>query len=244
MSSKPLSEKWLYFGGASRGDWDHCAVDLDIAAGAAEARQQANLIDCAANMRGIGQAMSIYESENNGYPPYGLGMYDIDQAPDLTSNTSPYATNSWMWCDTLSLLTGAKESAFPNPAAGTASKVGSIPAGEPNQATDYSGIFHDVDVADEGRVVRESDYFGNLRVFMNQWMADNNTTYTGTATSGPKGSTTLPPAWARSFYLRQAGTVQHSAEVAAVWDGPLNFVSSPGLSGQWKKSRLEPGPCD
>jgi prepilin-type N-terminal cleavage/methylation domain-containing protein/prepilin-type processing-associated H-X9-DG protein len=198
-----------------------------------KARQQANLIDCASNLRGIGQALQIYVAENNGYLPYGMGMYDIDQQPDVAGNSTFYNANYWLWCDTLSILAGSKPATGTNPAAGTNSAVGIIPTGFPNQASDYAGIFHDVDVFDMPRTIRESDYTGNMRVFMNQWMADNNATYTGTATAGPRGTTTAPPAWCRSYYLRAAAGVQHSSEVACIWDGALNLVSTPGYIGQW-----------
>jgi prepilin-type N-terminal cleavage/methylation domain-containing protein/prepilin-type processing-associated H-X9-DG protein len=54
-----------------------------------KARQQANLIECASNLRGMGQLMEIYESENHGIgPPMVDGKLFYTYADVLTVMTS------------------------------------------------------------------------------------------------------------------------------------------------------------
>jgi prepilin-type N-terminal cleavage/methylation domain-containing protein len=67
-----------------------------------KARQQANLLADASNLRNMGQAIDEYVSENKGYLPYSY------------AETGPVgsATNWWYWDDTLSLMMGQP----PNPA--------------------------------------------------------------------------------------------------------------------------------
>jgi len=54
-----------------------------------KARQQANLVACASNLRNIGQLCDEYAAENKGYLPYGTGEV---------------ANEEWTWADTLSLM--------------------------------------------------------------------------------------------------------------------------------------------
>jgi len=54
-----------------------------------KARQQANLVACASNLRNIGQLCDEYAAENKGYLPYGTGEVPAE---------------TWTWADTLSLM--------------------------------------------------------------------------------------------------------------------------------------------
>jgi type II secretory pathway pseudopilin PulG len=59
-----------------------------------KARQQANLVQCSSNLRGIGQMMQMYESENHGYaPPCVDGLLYYTYADVLSLMTSPAMGN-------------------------------------------------------------------------------------------------------------------------------------------------------
>jgi len=64
-----------------------------------KARQQANLIQCESNMRGIGQLMQIYETENNGLgPPMVDGLLYYTYADVLSLlTTKPMGTDAPGW---------------------------------------------------------------------------------------------------------------------------------------------------
>ncbi|HEX4054573.1 MAG TPA: type II secretion system protein [Tepidisphaeraceae bacterium] len=199
-----------------------------------KARQQANLIYCQSNLRNIGNLVQEYAAENHGYLPYGDAEYDLNEVPD-TWQQNFYEHNGWTWCDTLSLLAGMKPSPYPNtavPAVGPAS--GFIPPDETNQAIDFSAIFHDVDVPDLPRVARESDYVGNVRLFVSTPLTWNWDTWSGTITAGLKGRTNEPGTPEEHSYQwpRVAGSIQQSAQVAMVWDNSLNLNTNPGFIGQ------------
>jgi prepilin-type N-terminal cleavage/methylation domain-containing protein/prepilin-type processing-associated H-X9-DG protein len=187
-----------------------------------KAREQANLVACSSNLRNIGNLVQEYAAENNNYMPYGEGMYDTDQAPDAKGSPGyPYATNGWTWIDTLSILAGVKPATGTNPQTGTVSAGGIIPPGFPNQASDYTPIFHDVDAPDLPRVVREADYTGNIRIFTSTWESDGGAPYvTGLVV---RGALRIPAAEYRSYTLRQAGGIKRSAQTAMVWDNALNL---------------------
>ena len=64
-----------------------------------KARQQANLVQCASNMRVMGQMMALYESENHGYgPPMVDGIYFYTYADVLSlMNSKPMGTDAPGW---------------------------------------------------------------------------------------------------------------------------------------------------
>jgi len=63
-----------------------------------KARQQANLVACASDLRNIGQWVNEYTAENKGYMPYGAAV----------SLTAAGTYNQWFWYDTMSIMTGEK----------------------------------------------------------------------------------------------------------------------------------------
>src|ERR1700722_15209651 len=63
-----------------------------------KARQDANLIGCQANLRSMGQALSIYVSESKGYLPYG----EIATGQSWESGPPPSNEFAWFWMFTLS----------------------------------------------------------------------------------------------------------------------------------------------
>src|SRR5580658_1627967 len=71
------------------------------------AREQANLIQCASNLRNVGQMFNEYIAENNGYYPYGRAVmsYPIGKAKVFPPLGSDYY---WNWCDTLSLMSNSR----------------------------------------------------------------------------------------------------------------------------------------
>ncbi|MGD0771169.1 MAG: prepilin-type N-terminal cleavage/methylation domain-containing protein [Tepidisphaeraceae bacterium] len=112
-----------------------------------KARQQANLIACASNLRNIGQAVNEYVSDNKGYYPYGFVQ---------DTGSSPW----WYWSDTLSLMLGQA----PNPAGGV----------HVNQPLALAAIFDDPEVNSYGaRDPRSCDYIANTRIFGNQYLVMN-----------------------------------------------------------------------
>lgn len=199
-----------------------------------KARQQANLIYCQSNLRNIGNLVQEYVAENNGYLPYGDAEYDIAVTPD-TWQQNFYEHNGWTWCDTLSLLAGMKPSPYPNTSvAAVGPNSGFVPPDETNQAIDFSAIFHDVDVPDLPRVARESDYVGNIRLFVSTPETWDWVTWSGTVTVSGKGGSSEPGSVQSHSYQwpRVAGSVQRSAQVAMVWDNSLNLNINPGFIGQ------------
>jgi prepilin-type N-terminal cleavage/methylation domain-containing protein/prepilin-type processing-associated H-X9-DG protein len=172
-----------------------------------KARQQANLIYCAANLRNIGNLFHEYATENpGGYLPWGVGVIN---------NQGTYVdSNVWNWQDTLSLM-----------ASHAASTIS-------NQAPDFAGIFHDADTPSLSRVVRSGDYMVNRRACPD----DTQTTYSngggfGSALpySGPPPAnprTHLPDPGvvaAQSWIPRKMGSIQHPSEVMLAWDTRLNL---------------------
>jgi prepilin-type N-terminal cleavage/methylation domain-containing protein/prepilin-type processing-associated H-X9-DG protein len=198
-----------------------------------KAREQANLIYCSSNLRNIGNLVHEYASENNGYVCYGEGMYDVTTTgaggpgsnPGGTGGTVsdyPYLSNGWIWCDTLSILAGAKQEERHDPEA----PAGTIPTTEFNQATDFAAIFHDVDVPDMGREIRSSDYCGNMRAFASQWEMDGEQGLSSAFNPKTHAAVTPIPLIDKSYYLRQIGGIQQPAQVAIVWDNALNLTGS------------------
>src|SRR5438067_387517 len=69
-----------------------------------KARQAANLIDCQARLRTMGQALQIYTVANKGYLPWSVVVNDKSAAP-WVDGSIPNSTNKelyWWWDFTLS----------------------------------------------------------------------------------------------------------------------------------------------
>jgi prepilin-type N-terminal cleavage/methylation domain-containing protein/prepilin-type processing-associated H-X9-DG protein len=176
-----------------------------------KARQQANLIYCSSNLRNIGNLVHEYAAENNGILPYSQGLYDPENVSSAMISTY-YSAAGWNWADTLSLLASNHPADVVYP--GTA-----------NQALDFVGVFHDVDVPDFARVPRETDYAANMRAFASQWEMDGEQDFVPIGTPGPKGA--IPGLIYKIYYsytLRQIGSIQQPAQVAIVWDNAVNLT--------------------
>jgi prepilin-type processing-associated H-X9-DG protein/prepilin-type N-terminal cleavage/methylation domain-containing protein len=192
-----------------------------------KAREQANLIACAANLKQMGGLVQIYASENNGYFPYGHAQTKIptvlpgDDASwgAYGQQNSPPTVPCWDWPDVLSRLTRntppgthgtAYFSGWPNTGAAPAQGI------EDNMAADFLPIFHDNDTPAAGYDVRVCDYLANCRLFADQIVAD------GVFFSKKNVSHSLP--------IRSQSSVKNSAGVMAVWCGPQ--VLGPGSGGR------------
>jgi len=99
------------------------------------AREQANLVYCQANLRQIGQLVSMYNSENMGWQPR------------LCSSSN----QNWTICDLLTLQ-------MENPKIYSSTRYITM-------APDYNPCFHDVDVPQAPWVPRSSAYIFNGRVY-------------------------------------------------------------------------------
>jgi prepilin-type processing-associated H-X9-DG protein/prepilin-type N-terminal cleavage/methylation domain-containing protein len=108
-----------------------------------KARQQANLVACASNLRNIGQWVDEYASENKGYLPYGSNEVQ-----------NPPAGNwiTWEWDDTLSLMLG--QPGDPN---------------NVNRCLTTAPVLFDPDVSIYGaRTAHTCDYIVNSRLLSDQ----------------------------------------------------------------------------
>jgi len=63
-----------------------------------KARDQANTVKCAANLRQIGQALALYANNHQGYLPFGFVAYQEVIAPD-PNKPATWAPNENMYCD-------------------------------------------------------------------------------------------------------------------------------------------------
>jgi prepilin-type N-terminal cleavage/methylation domain-containing protein/prepilin-type processing-associated H-X9-DG protein len=187
-----------------------------------KAREEANLIACASNLRQIGQMAQIYSTENQGYFPYGHaqvqpGGYYFGYA------NGAWNTPLWDWPDTLTRLTTSATPgdspqhptwSYPNP-------PGNYPAAnEQNMAYDYSGVFHDHDTAGLPYDTRISDYVANVRIFPDVNLVDTLQVVAfndGQISSETTGNNFLP--------LRQVGSIKRAAQTMMVWCGPQNLVN-------------------
>jgi prepilin-type N-terminal cleavage/methylation domain-containing protein len=103
-----------------------------------KARQQANLVYCQSNLRGIGQLMQMYAAEHRGYTP---AVWD----------TGTFVT----FADILSVTSTHKYAAVPFPGQ---------PANAVNFEPDHDmDIFRDTDCPQEGWYARSTAYIANIR---------------------------------------------------------------------------------
>src|ERR1700733_12322443 len=74
------------------------------------AREEANLVACAANLNQIGNLVQLYASENNGYYPYGHAQSTISKSMAQLESSgeifdSPTVSQTyWEWPDSLTRL--------------------------------------------------------------------------------------------------------------------------------------------
>lgn len=197
-----------------------------------KAREEANLVACASNLKQIGNLVQIYSSENNGYLPYGHAQLVLKQPPIEyqeflgTSDSDngflfPVGCTWWDWTDSLSRL-------MENIAPGTHGRplfTGYLPGGpmqplnpqfEQNMAADFSNVFHDTDTGGASYDLRVSNYVAHIRLF-------------------PDVSVAEPVLYERnklvSLPLRSVGSIKNSGAVMMVWCGP-QFVPF-GTTQEW-----------
>jgi prepilin-type N-terminal cleavage/methylation domain-containing protein/prepilin-type processing-associated H-X9-DG protein len=198
-----------------------------------KAREEANLIACAANLKQIGNLVQIYASENNGYLPYGHAQAFLKQPPveyqeflgsasdDNNGLYYPVGCTWWDWPDVLSRL-------MQNIAPGTHGRplftgyppLPPAPPADPqfegNMAADYSPIFHDTDTSGAGYDIRVSNFIANIRLFPDVSVAEP-------VLYEKNKLVSLPP--------RSLGSIKNSGAVMMVWCGP-SYVPL-GTTQEW-----------
>ncbi|HUB24410.1 MAG TPA: prepilin-type N-terminal cleavage/methylation domain-containing protein [Tepidisphaeraceae bacterium] len=180
-----------------------------------KAKQEANLVECSANLRSIGQLCQVYAAENNGYLPYGH-LNSPWGGPK--GDVGAWNTPTWDWPDTLTRLSykvAPGQAGFP-----AWSYPGqSWPASnEQNMAADFTKVFHDTDTSGTGYMTRVSDYMGNIRVLGCPDLTD--------ATVIPiVGNPVSVPNWFNNYYepIRPLGSFKRPSESMMVWCGPQNL---------------------
>jgi prepilin-type N-terminal cleavage/methylation domain-containing protein/prepilin-type processing-associated H-X9-DG protein len=190
------------------------------------AKEQANLVACMSNLRGIGQLMQEYAADNNGYLPYGYAcvrggggssqnLNTVEyQANDDLASTLPTGNLCWNWPDSLSRETNNKAPGDGGtPAWQLNAGSGFLAQNEGNMAVDFLGLFHDYDTSGMAYATRVSDYEGNPAVFIdvNMWDPRAAQSAEGTVTGG-------------YMVLRQLGSLKRPSETMAVWCGPQYLV--------------------
>jgi prepilin-type N-terminal cleavage/methylation domain-containing protein len=131
-----------------------------------KARQQANLIDCESRLRQMGQALSIYVTENNGLLPYGDVRHDPTGSTSWENPVSDPENQefSWYWTFTLSKEVQARIT------------------GPDGLVNNLSPMFRDVDTIDAGYGRYVNHYTCNPRIFPDNW--EPQTLQDGTSVSG------------------------------------------------------------
>jgi prepilin-type processing-associated H-X9-DG protein/prepilin-type N-terminal cleavage/methylation domain-containing protein len=169
-----------------------------------KARQQANLIVCASNLRSVGQMLGIYEANNRGYLPYG----------DAAINYGTPSGQEWQWQDVVTLA-GQPTQYASGPAYVTANNYSGGAQG--NQALDFASVFHDVDTPQFGWSLRAGSYNANPRLLPYSipgltWTYDGLTNFT------------------KPYHIRPFSSVQRSSEKMMIWDGAV-YVSGGVITG-------------
>lgn len=176
------------------------------------AREQANLIQCASNLRNIGQLLNEYSAENNGYFPYGRAVmaYPIGGHNIPNDGGGAYM---WTWADTLSMMTDHRT----QDQGGTDDPGGIRENAGPylhyylqTMAYQYLGIFHDTDVVQMPVMYQRCNhYVANPRILPNSDSEDPIATQAPYSFSFGEYHAVYP--------LRQAGSIKHAADVMMIW---------------------------
>jgi len=198
------------------------------------AREQAQLVGCASNLRQIGQLIQVYAADNGGFLPYGHAQMGGFNDGSGSSNEFNYATTTmnWDWPDSLSKLTSSLtpgvggQPAWDTDLAEFNGMAGFQAKYETNMAADYGGIFHDYDTTGLPYEKRVSDYLANPRVLADVTVADY-MTYRQTETTLPNGSrrNMLP--------IRNFGSIRHGSEVMMVWCGVQDILDGQKVHYLW-----------
>jgi prepilin-type N-terminal cleavage/methylation domain-containing protein/prepilin-type processing-associated H-X9-DG protein len=202
------------------------------------AREQANLIGCASNLRQIGQLMIEYSTENNGYlPPASFILQSAATNapgwlnPGLNNQAAnPQGQNAWsefnpcaFWPDILTMMINNQSV---QKAAGVSTGAGT---GQYNQytnlancqymAADFLGIFHDYDAPPGTLMPRVCMYMANIRVIPPVNVRDRFTM----ANQGAGNSNNCPAGIYIFNRLRNLGQIQYGAQVMMLWCGPVQL---------------------
>lgn len=186
-----------------------------------KARQQANLVACASNLRQIGGMLQIYVAENRGFLPYGhTAVLPNPNNILATTYDGNYFSQwegypAWDWPDTLTRLTNNKAPGDGGTPVWNPYGYGFQVQYEQNLAIDFSPVFHDYDTLQLPYDARVSDYFANPRILANNAIND----YPGHPSSSTP-SQCLP--------LRQEGSIKRSSDTMVVWCGPQNLAVNGG----------------
>jgi len=186
-----------------------------------KAREQANLVYCASNLRQMGQLIQIYQADNKGFLPYGYGRGQMSgQWSDGWWNCT-----TWTWADTLTLevtkrtQTQADGGFWEPPGNTNIQSWDSKHLG--NMAYQYLPIFHDVDVPDMPNTPRSSHYTANNRLMPDSSTIDPGTYANSINTITPQASYTGGSYG--TFPLRQIGSIKRSTETMLAWCGSVNI---------------------
>lgn len=196
-----------------------------------KARQAANLLVCQSNLKQIGSTMQIYAAQNKGsLPPASYtknaagGIGWLNPGPNSGVNpqdcTRGGAGVAAFWPDMLTRAVVKRTIAdvAGTTGAGTGDYAGYNLPNCTDMAADFLPVFHDVDVPDVGWKPRVSAYIGNVRVFGPVNCRDRYTM----ASQGAGNSDGLPGGQFYFHRARNVGGIRRSAEVMAVWCGPVD----------------------
>lgn len=154
------------------------------------ARAQANLIDCQARLRQIGQGLQLYASQNNGLFPWGALDHD---AGALAGFPNPHGERWWKWSYTISQYLGTDEMNPPT--------VNYWPKNNP--------VFTDKDTIEGNPWGWVTHYVAHPRIMPQNNGSDPYKKW-DEGTSGGK----------QTIVQRRMASIRNASEVMAVWDAP------------------------
>jgi len=192
------------------------------------AKEQANLVECASNLKSIGQLVDVYVAENKGYYPYGFAVTSWLGGGFNSFTSNAWNAPTWTWPDTLT-----RQSERTAPGQNGTPAWGPVPTNvyparyQYNMAADFLKVFHDTDTAPGGYTTRVCDYIGNIRVFAVPTFVDTVANENGMVKSA------TPNYSSGNIFLaiRPAGSFRHPSQSMMAWCGPqflaLNGVALP-----------------
>ena len=159
------------------------------------ARQQANLVSCSSRLRQMGEALSIYESENKGRMP--LSEFG---ATDSTFKQSPsyLGQYQWYWVYTLG------QELTRNNIIGTDGTIHALPP-----------IFGDVDT-----IPKQSTFAAYPLTFACHYMCNPRVFLDPLVSFGGTRQNPIDILKGPLIYGRSASDIKHSADVFVIWDAP------------------------
>jgi len=191
------------------------------------AREQGNLVQCASNLRNMGQLLHEYAAENNDYLPYGDAVMAYNHG---ASATIPDFNWCWTWEDTLSIMaTGRTQDQGGTDDPGSDNGDGVREGGGANvhlflqsYAYNFLGIFHDTDVPQmsiQGQ--RVSHYQYNPRI-----LAEGDEPDPFYLNSNPGAE------YHGQYPLRRLGTIRNATNIMMVWCASANISDGTHDLGQ------------